>query len=245
MNMNLQVNLQVGSKIKIITNESYSFTTIEKVETIYTIVKNDKQHNYDLVDENNVSFAGIFYSINDIIPLLNELLISDSEWFLLYEVLENKENNKMNKYIKLILEQKLKENNINNDEWFEIKGWKNNYMYNGECLLNSYKNPISFKNHYRLMGLVENNFIKILSPDKDIMLFLKLIKSEYKWIAKDKDNSIGLYISKPYKKTEWWTNNTEYINITSIFNLDFDFLSWEDSEPTLISDILLKFKEEL
>ena len=70
---------------------------------------------------------------------------------------------------------------------------------------------------------------------------IQLLKmTAYDWIAKDKDNEIGGYTSKPIKDYYNWYNDKPYIVIyaNEYKDVNFDFLSWDDKEPTYIPDLL-------
>lgn len=68
-------------------------------------------------------------------------------------------------------------------------------------------------------------------------LLRHVYKLNYKYIARDKDGDISLYLDEPDKDmlTEIW-HGKEYE--FTLFNNLFPFIKWEDKEPTLIEDVL-------
>lgn len=62
-------------------------------------------------------------------------------------------------------------------------------------------------------------------------------KLNYKYIARDKDGDISLYLDEPDKDilTEFW-HGKEYE--FTLFNNLFPFIKWEDLEPTSIQEVL-------
>lgn len=75
--------------------------------------------------------------------------------------------------------------------------------------------------------------------------FLESLNDKYEWIAKDEDGAVWCYKFKPEKytqdKTKRWTvyGRGNIAGFRDVFKKEiFDFLSWEDEEPTLIQNIL-------
>ena len=68
-------------------------------------------------------------------------------------------------------------------------------------------------------------------------LLRHVYKLDYKYIARDKNGDISLYLDEPDKDllTEFW-HGKEYE--FTLFNSLFRFVKWEDSEPTSIEDVL-------
>lgn len=71
--------------------------------------------------------------------------------------------------------------------------------------------------------------------------FLKELSSEYKYIARDKNGDLFLYLSKPYKRNKqcqkWDTYNSEKVSRVP-FAKHFDFVQWHDLEAYCIKDLL-------
>lgn len=76
--------------------------------------------------------------------------------------------------------------------------------------------------------------IKLTLHEKCI---LESIDKKNKFIARDRDNGLWIYESKPLKSNICW-NNEEYMQYINIFNHLFKFIKWEDEEPYNIQDIL-------
>lgn len=64
-------------------------------------------------------------------------------------------------------------------------------------------------------------------------------KQGYKYIARDRDNTLFIYKDKPSKLAEYWANLYHYSLDDNFRNL-FEFVEWEDKEPTSIKDVLKK-----
>ena len=82
--------------------------------------------------------------------------------------------------------------------------------------------------------------IKLTEDEKVI---LRNIDKRYRWIARDGDGNLFIYVNKPIKRESSWVSEMVF-NWCSIwvFNHLFTFIKWEDEEPYLIEDLL---KEEL
>ena len=68
------------------------------------------------------------------------------------------------------------------------------------------------------------------------MNFFKCIDKKYKWIAKDKDGEVCIYINKPKKEDVSWDNFSLYKPLDIIKDSLFDEILWEDEEPIYIDD---------
>ena len=92
---------------------------------------------------------------------------------------------------------------------------------------------------------VESAFKWLLSEYKEPIkltrteysLLRHVYKLNYKYIARDKDGDISLYLDEPDKDllTEIW-HGKEYE--FTLFNNLFQFIKWQDKEPTLIKEVL-------
>lgn len=75
--------------------------------------------------------------------------------------------------------------------------------------------------------------------------FLESLNDKYEWIAKDEDGAVWCYKFKPEKYTQdknkrWTTYGRGNIaGFRDVFKKElFDFLFWEDEEPTNIKELL-------
>lgn len=67
---------------------------------------------------------------------------------------------------------------------------------------------------------------------------LKFLNAEgYKYIARDASMGLCCYTSKPTKDTKVWKTNRQYLGVGLLYTF-FQFVQWEDSEPTLIQGVL-------
>lgn len=69
-------------------------------------------------------------------------------------------------------------------------------------------------------------------------VILENIDKRYKWIARDENNLLFVYETKPTKELgEWWGNGTRMLNV-DIFSHLFQFMNLEDDEPYNIEELL-------
>ena len=91
---------------------------------------------------------------------------------------------------------------------------------------------------YTLKELLwERKEIKLTEDEKVI---LRNIDKDYKYIARDKDGSLRIYINKVQKcdnKAWWELTKCDYENL-DIFRHLFQFIKWEDDEPCSIKELL-------
>ena len=67
-------------------------------------------------------------------------------------------------------------------------------------------------------------------------IILENIDKDYRWICRDKDGTIYICKGKPFKDEEIWQNGDG--NIVEFYNHLFRFITWEDSEPYNIEELL-------
>lgn len=70
----------------------------------------------------------------------------------------------------------------------------------------------------------------------DELCILRNIDKKYKWIAKDKDGEVCIYINKPKKEDVSWDNFRLYKPLDIIKDSLFDEILWEDEEPIFIDE---------
>lgn len=71
----------------------------------------------------------------------------------------------------------------------------------------------------------------------DEKIIARNINKKYKWIARDYDGSLWIFVNKPNKvRGNWYESSTE-ANLFRAFIHMFSSIKWEDDEPTLIEDI--------
>ena len=94
----------------------------------------------------------------------------------------------------------------------------------------------------RLREWAESEYVEkptITSKDK---MFLDLILSKWKYIARDKDKNLYVFDSLPSKGDNGWRIENilmcDYCNISKKpFGDMFDFIKWEDEKPWSIEDL--------
>jgi hypothetical protein len=61
----------------------------------------------------------------------------------------------------------------------------------------------------------------------------------YVWIARDENGYLYIYIDKPEKdESEWGVSLWDSCLDMNLFEDKFQFIQWEDEEPTYIPDLL-------
>lgn len=111
-----------------------------------------------------------------------------------------------------------------------------------ECDFHDENCSCGFKKTYWLYKEYQKNKIKISKATKTV---LENLDDKYKWIAKDEAGELMIYEAKPHKKGHVWSieADSNYSYIDDIFKKElFDFLSWEDEEPTNIEDVLENYE---
>lgn len=73
-----------------------------------------------------------------------------------------------------------------------------------------------------------------LSDDEKAIL--RNVDKRYKWLARDRDGSLGIYENKPNKSSNIFWSEGHCKDFC--FNCIFQFIKWEDEEPYLIEDLL-------
>ena len=126
---------------------------------------------------------------------------------------------------------------VEKGEEFKINGKDTIYFITDNILqykINSY--------HSKVSNLKVNEIIKITKLPKkknfsrETLNFFEFIDKEYKWIAKDKDEEVWIFIDKPKKCNVSWANFGSYKPLDIIKNSLFTEIKWEDEEPIYIDD---------
>lgn len=114
------------------------------------------------------------------------------------------------------------------------------------------RNKLNFfgSDEYDIVKVYEDYTLKkVLWKCKEIIVsedekaILRNLPKEYKWIARDENGELYIFKTKPRKSgmSDLWEseygNHKEY-TIFEIYNHLFQFVTWEDEEPYLISDLL-------
>ena len=77
---------------------------------------------------------------------------------------------------------------------------------------------------------------KVSEVEKTI---LKALPQQYKYIARDRYEGLYAHEYKPDKSSfvDEWGNVGEVGNL-NVYSYGFDYITWENEEPTLISDLI-------
>lgn len=78
--------------------------------------------------------------------------------------------------------------------------------------------------------------VKLTRFEYDILKYL-LEKTQYRFIARERNDTIYIYKRKPKKGSDAWEIISGMQNLNLFINL-FPFIEWEDSEPTSIKYVL-------
>ena len=100
-----------------------------------------------------------------------------------------------------------------------------------------------FKDTYLTMQW-ERKEIKLTDEEIEILKALKTL--DFEWLARDEDDALNAYSGTPYKDDCVWNfvSGRVYQSIGVYSNL-FDFVKWEDEEPTYIDDLLKEKENEI
>lgn len=128
--------------------------------------------------------------------------------------------------------------------------------FDGYIGLNSYNNDLSYKHHtihdivkiykdtmkFSLTNIFEDKCLSLLWERKELteqeVEVLKALKTlGLEWLARDKRGTLFVYENKPAKLTNNWFDDNFY-DISRKYKELFNFIKWEDKEPTNIDDLL-------
>ncbi len=84
----------------------------------------------------------------------------------------------------------------------------------------------------------ESEYVEKLVISKRDRAFLDCLREEYKYIARGENDILCAYRSEPFKKgAYWYCGSGSYFRLNPHFDVDFQMVKWEDSEPWLIEDL--------
>lgn len=69
-----------------------------------------------------------------------------------------------------------------------------------------------------------------------------MIKTIQAWIARDMDDTLWVYLSKPFKAPSQWICSDPSTSPHLVNDLNFSNVKWEDKEPTEV-EITIKIKQ--
>lgn len=78
--------------------------------------------------------------------------------------------------------------------------------------------------------------VKLTRFEHDVLKYL-LEKTQYRFIARERNDTIYIYKRKPKKGSDAWEIISGMQNLNLFINL-FPFIKWEDLEPTSIENVL-------
>jgi len=71
-----------------------------------------------------------------------------------------------------------------------------------------------------------------------------VLYDDFKWIARDSDNELVVYIAKPEKRISYWKATDDEDEGYYIPSHLFQFVKWEDEEPTSLDELRKGIKNE-
>lgn len=95
----------------------------------------------------------------------------------------------------------------------------------------------------RVREWAESEYIEKPVISKRDRVFLDYIGEEYKFIARDENGELFVYIGEPHKLIDCWEVDCcenvicEADKPLQMFNIDLPMIKWEDNEPWLIEDL--------
>ena len=116
---------------------------------------------------------------------------------------------------------------------------KGRYMYT----LDDYDeklNNISGSKNFDIVAVYELSEVwkrEELTITDDEKVILRSLPANYKWIARDKDSKLYVYLDKPEKCEYIWTDKRNYSSLEALSHL-FEMVKWDDDEPWKIEDLL-------
>ena len=102
------------------------------------------------------------------------------------------------------------------------------------------------KQNRNFVSLMDNDNLKLVWERREKLKdfekqILEHLVYRFKYIARDKDDSLYVYNQEPEKhSSEWAIDEYEFgvSNNITVFDLLFPMVKWSDEKPTLISDLL-------
>ena len=93
----------------------------------------------------------------------------------------------------------------------------------------------------RLHEWSESEYVEKPTITSKEKMFLDLILSKWKYIARDFNNDLYIYYNKPKRNSmnkSWKTDDSNYHYVSrNMYGNIFNFIKWEDEEPWLIEDL--------
>ena len=104
------------------------------------------------------------------------------------------------------------------------------------------------KQNRNLVSLMDNDNLKLVWERQEKLTdferqILEYLAYRFKYIARDKDDSLYVYNQEPEKCSNGWEIDEYKVGVSkmdniTVFDLLFPMIKWSDEEPTLISDLL-------
>ena len=105
------------------------------------------------------------------------------------------------------------------------------------------------KQNRKLVSLMDNDNLKLVWERQEKLTdferqILGYLIYRFKYIARDKDDSLYVYNQEPEKCSNGWEIDEYKVGVSkmdniTVFDLLFPMVKWSDEEPTLISELLI------
>lgn len=124
-------------------------------------------------------------------------------------------------------------------ETFKIQGMKEKFVIDNDLNLLLTDERGHFAYYLSISEILRGEYkiIKRIKPTAEEQLAIDYARAcGYKWLAKDKDETVAAFKEKPSKNQSIWLNIAGYPNSWMIIRIPISFLNWDDEEPFYIGD---------
>lgn len=94
-----------------------------------------------------------------------------------------------------------------------------------------------FNNDDEVLKILLRQHVEKPKLTEDEKVILKNIDKEFKWIARDNDGSLFAHKDKPLKTDDYGWDSIDCMSL-GLFNHLFNFVKFDDKEPSLIAYLL-------
>lgn len=109
-----------------------------------------------------------------------------------------------------------------------------------QCLFNKTDDYVGYCDDEKRMQWSESEYVEKPTITLREKNFLDVLLPEWKYIARDSNNSLCIYPIKPIRFGKCWMvkNDYNYYYVSrDMYGSMFDFIKWEDEEPWSIEDL--------
>lgn len=110
-----------------------------------------------------------------------------------------------------------------------------------ECIFYDRTNPYTCLSRDKVRAWADSEYIERPVISKRDKAFLKYLREEYEFIARDENGTLFVYETQPKKVNACWNSvgliSERYLYVNRNFNVDFPMIKWSDEEPWTIEDL--------